>query len=192
MDRQTSLPDDLRADAARNRARVLAVAREQVAEGDVSLQMNTIARLAGVGVGTVYRHFPTQRALLESLAMGSFEELVDEARSAAADEDPGAGLERLLRFTLRRQLKDAGLAEVLRSSESACSRTSQLRADLFEAASRLLGRAGEAEAIRPEIRADDLRRLACGIEYAVRMGGGQDEVDLYVGVLLDGIRPKLG
>ncbi|WP_413103273.1 helix-turn-helix domain-containing protein [Streptomyces sp. Inha503] len=58
----------LRADVARNRARVLRVAREQLAAGDDSLQLNAIARLAGVGVGTVYRHFPNRRALWEALS----------------------------------------------------------------------------------------------------------------------------
>jgi AcrR family transcriptional regulator len=128
--------DDLRVDAARNRAQVLEVARELLAAGDATLPMNTIARLAGVGVGTVYRHFPTRQALLESAVMGSFEQLLAEARAAAADDDPGAGLERLLRYGIRRQLSDVGLAAVLRSSESACARTSRLRADLLEAVGR--------------------------------------------------------
>lgn len=186
---QTS--DDLRADAARNRARVLEVARERLAAGDATLPMNTIARQAGVGVGTVYRHFPSRQALLESLAMESFEQLLTEARGAAADEDPGAGLDRLLRYGLRSQLDDPGLAAVLGSSESACPQTSQLRVDLFEAVGRLLGRARKAGAIRPEIEVDDIRRLLCGVEHAVRMGGrDHDEVDRYMDVLLGGIRPR--
>ena len=191
MSPQTRISDDLRADAARNRARVLEVAREQLASGDVTLPMNTIARRAGVGVGTVYRHFPSRQALLESLAMESFEQLLVEARGAAADEDPGAGLDRLLRYGLWRQLDDPGLAAVLASSESACAQTSRLRVDLFEAVGRLLGRAREAGAIRPEIGADDIRRLLCGVEHAVRMGGrDHDEVDRYTDVLLGGIRPR--
>lgn len=191
MDRQTLHPGDLRADAARNRARVLEVAREQLAAGDATLPMNTIARLAGVGVGTVYRHFPSREALLESAAMGSFERLVAEARKAADDGDPGAGLERLLRYGLRSQLEDIGLAAVLRSAESARAETSRLRADLLEAVERLLERAREAGAIRPGIRADDIRRLGCGVVYAVRLGsGGQKDIDLYVSVMLDGFRPR--
>lgn len=191
MDRQATHSEDLRADAARNRARVLEVAREQLAAGDATLPMNTIARLAGVGVGTVYRHFPSREALLESAAMDSLERLLAEARAAADDDDPGAGLERLLRYALRRQLDDVGLATVLRFSESACAETSRLRAELLGAVDRLLGRAREAGAIRPEIRADDLRRLGCGVVYAVRLGsGGREEIDLYISVMLDGIRPR--
>ena len=181
--------DELRADAARNRARVLEVARERLAAGDATLPMNTIARLAGVGVGTVYRHFPSRRALLESLATEGFERLLAEARAAADDDDPGMGLERLLRYGLRCQLEDAALAAVLRSSESVCARTSRLWAELFEAVGRLLGRAREAGALRPEIGADDIRCLLCGVEHAVRMGDGDaDKIDRYFGVLLGGLR----
>jgi AcrR family transcriptional regulator len=79
----------LRSDAARNRARVLEVAREQLLAGDNSLQHNNIARLAGVGVGTVYRHFPTRRSLLEALAAQSFAKLVETAQQACSQSMPG-------------------------------------------------------------------------------------------------------
>src|SRR5487761_1103632 len=83
---------DLRADAARNRAQVIEVARQQVATGDLTLPLNAIARLAGVGVGTVYRHFPTRQALLEALVADAFAELIDVSRAAAAEPDPLDGL----------------------------------------------------------------------------------------------------
>ena len=195
MDRHILQSDDLRADAARNRARVLEVARERLAAGDATLPMNAIARDAGVGVGTVYRHFPSREALLESVAMEGFERLVDEARSAAVDDDPGAGLERLLRYGIRLQLEDLGLAIVLRSAESACDETSRLQAELLGAVDRLLERARDAGAIRPGIGPDDIRRLGCGVEYAVRAGaplgaGSADKADIYVDVLLAGLRPS--
>ncbi|MEV6710079.1 TetR/AcrR family transcriptional regulator, partial [Micromonospora wenchangensis] len=106
----------LRADAARNRDRVLATARALVAEGDLSLQLNDIARRAGVGVGTVYRHFPTRRALLEALAADAFAALLDQAQTASRDDDPWAGLQRLLRSILLGQLTEPTLAEVLSTS----------------------------------------------------------------------------
>ena len=64
----TTSTASLRADSARVRARMLAAARERLAAGDLELPMNAIAKAAGVGVGTMYRHFPTRQALLESLA----------------------------------------------------------------------------------------------------------------------------
>ena len=92
---------------------------------------------------------------------------------------------------LHLQLDDVGLAAVLRSSESACAQTSRLRMDLFEAVGRLLGRAREAGALRPEIGADDIRRLVCSVEHAVRSGtGDRAEADRYLTVLLDGLNPR--
>ena len=105
---------------------------------DATLPVNTVARLAGVGVGTVYRHFPTRRAMLESLVTEGFERLLVEARAAADDGDPGAGLERLLHFGSRCLLEDVGLATVLRSPESAGARASRLRVDLLATLDRLL------------------------------------------------------
>ncbi|MER5622897.1 helix-turn-helix domain-containing protein [Streptosporangium sp. NPDC002544] len=180
----------LRADAARNRARVLKVAREQLAMGDDSLMLNTIARLAGVGVGTVYRHFPNRHALLEALLAERFQQLVDEAQAAAADEDALSGLHRLLRFTLGRMLDDAGFAAVLESASDADAQTSAMKVELDRAVAELLDRARRAGAIRRGIEADDVRRLLCGIEHAVRSGGNDAEhAEIYLDVLLEGLRP---
>ncbi|GII81539.1 TetR family transcriptional regulator [Sphaerisporangium rufum] len=180
----------MRADAARNRARVLRVAREQLAAGDDSLQLNTIARLAGVGVGTVYRHFPNRHALLEALSAERFQQLVDEARAAAAAEDALAGLHRMLRFSLARALDDPGFAAVLESSGDSEARTSVMKAELDGAVTELLDRARRSGAIRGDIEADDLRRLICGIQHAVRSGDGTSRyAELYLDVLIEGLRP---
>ncbi|MFD7668895.1 TetR/AcrR family transcriptional regulator [Streptomyces sp. NPDC059788] len=179
----------LRADAARNRARVLQVAREQLAAGDDSLQLNTIARLAGVGVGTVYRHFPNRHALWEALSAERFQELVDEARAAAADEDALAGLHRLLRFTLVHALDDTGFTAVLESASDNETQTSVLKAELDQAVAELLDRARRAGAIRRDVEADDVRRLLCGIEHAARSGDSDPHrVEVYLDVLLRGLR----
>lgn len=192
---EQALPtDDLRIDASRNRTRVLEVARQLLETGDDSLPLNKIAKLAGVGVGTVYRHFPDRQVLLESLALGSFEKLLIQAQAAAAEEDSAVGLERLLRAALTCQLEDAGLAAVLRSSESACTETSALKMATAVATSRLLERARQAGVIRPDLDADELRRLLCGFEVAIRLGtddqtDNQAEIERYVGILLSGLRP---
>lgn len=179
-----------RADAARNRARVLQVAREQVAAGDDSLQLNAIARLAGVGVGTVYRHFPNRHALWEALLVERFRELVEEARAAAADEDPLAGLRRLLRFTLARALEDSGFAAVLESATDTDARTVELKRELDSATARLLDRARLTGAIRRDIGPGDVRRLLCGVEHALRSGEhGPERAEVYLGVLVEGLRP---
>ena len=78
----------LRADARRNRERVIAAARAVFAEHGRDAQMDDVARRAGVGVGTVYRHFPTKEALLVALALDAFERVVAEARRALENPDP--------------------------------------------------------------------------------------------------------
>ncbi|WP_460303636.1 TetR/AcrR family transcriptional regulator [Actinocorallia aurea] len=179
---------ELRADAARNRARILRIAREQLAAGDNSLHLNAIARLAEVGVGTVYRHFPNRHALVEALSAERFGELVDQARSAADTEDALVGLSRLLRFALDRALDDPDFAAVLESAGDAGAQTSEMKAELDQALAVLLERARLAGAIRSEIDADDVRRLLCGAAHAVRSGDGERR-ELYLDVLLAGLRP---
>ncbi|MFJ3793194.1 TetR/AcrR family transcriptional regulator [Kitasatospora sp. NPDC090091] len=180
----------LRADAARNRARVLQVAREQLAAGDDSLQLNAIAKLAGVGVGTVYRHFPNRLALMEALSAERFRELVAEARAAADDEDALAGLHRLLRYTLARALEDTGFASVLESASDTEPETAALKAELDRAVAQLLDRALLTGAVRRDLGPGDVRRLLCGIEHALR-SGDCDEArrELYLDILLEGLRP---
>jgi AcrR family transcriptional regulator len=184
-------PEGLRADAARNRAKVLDVARRQLAAGERELSMNTIAGLAGVGVGTVYRHFPTRQALLESLAMESLERLAADMQAAAEEDDPAAGLERVLRGALTLQLEDVGLKAALELPEDLCGQTSAVRLAMGESARRLLDRARAAGVLKEDIGLDDLRRLLAGVAHAARLApAGPEEADRYLGVLLDGLRPR--
>ena len=84
---ETSRP--LRADAARNRARVLDVAYETFAAEGVAVPIDEIARRAGVGAGTVYRHFPTKEALFQAVIEDRVRSIVADGRGAAGAEDPG-------------------------------------------------------------------------------------------------------
>jgi AcrR family transcriptional regulator len=180
----------LRADAARNRERVLRIAREQLAAGDDSLMLNSIARLAGVGVGTVYRHFPTRHALLEALLVERFQHMIGEVQAAAAEEDAVTSLHRLLRLTLQRMLEDSGFAAVFESDSDGDGRMSAMKGELELALTHLLDRACEAGAVRPDLGADDVRRLICGIGHAVRIGDDQAKyAEIYLAVLLEGLRP---
>jgi AcrR family transcriptional regulator len=180
----------LRADSARVRARMLAAAREMLAAGDEELPMNAVAKAAGVGVGTMYRHFPSRQALLESLAAESYATLVEQARAAAADPDVAAGLTGLLRATLSCQLTDPSLATVLSAPEFACAETVELSRELNAAALRVLERARAAGVVRPDVTADDLRRLMCGVQHAVRSGADDGTAAArYLDILVRGLHP---
>ena len=182
----------LRADAARNRERLLELAREDTARGDLSLQLNDLARRAGVGVGTVYRHFPTREALLETLVRERFYTLLEVARDALEEEDPWTGFERLIRRQLELELLDPGFAQVVAAVNDEQAETTELKKQLGRAGNQLLRRAQRAGVIRPDVKGDDIRRLTCGVNYAVSLGTGKDDrvatAHRYAAVLLEGLR----
>jgi len=184
-----ALATTLRADAARNRATLLRVARAQLAAGDTSLRMHAIARDAGVGIGTAYRHFRTREDLLDALTLERLEQLVAQAQDAADSIDVGPALHRVLCAAI-----DAGhdptFAEVLSASHGAGQRTTALLLALRRALDTLLDRARGSGHIRSEVSADDIRRLVCGVQYALHSGDHAAELTgLYSEILLAGLRP---
>ncbi|GHF66007.1 AcrR family transcriptional regulator [Amycolatopsis bartoniae] len=168
---------------------MLTAARKQLRATGEAPPMKELARLAGVGVGTVYRHFPTQQALLEALGVDGMRRLVAACEAAAGNPDPVAGFERITEFVLRGQLSDPGVAAVLAAGQ-ACGEASPLAARLGAAVDEVLGRARAAGAIRPEVSADDIRRLLVGTAYALRPVPDEPRIRLYLTLFLDGLRPR--
>ncbi|MET8825585.1 TetR/AcrR family transcriptional regulator [Streptomyces sp. NPDC004610] len=185
----------LRKDAARNWERIVAVARALVDEG-TPLQLNDVARRAGLGVGTVYRHFPTADALLETLATPCLESLTASGHEALADDDPGRALAVFLTRTIEAQVSDTTLAAVTAAATDALPRTGELKRSLWSVGDLLLTRAREAGAVRSDLTGEDLVPLMCGIAYAAQVhGGAEDRVETarrYLAVLLDGVRDRPG
>ncbi|GAA1857445.1 helix-turn-helix domain-containing protein [Myceligenerans crystallogenes] len=176
-----------RSDAVRSRARILDAARGADAG---SLRLNDVARAAGVGVGTVYRHFPTVQTLLEALTTEALERLRDLAREAAADPGPAAGLGRLIRAALDLQLEVGGLQAVMTSPDVG-ETTAALRTEIFGLFARILDRAQAAGAARADLTPARVQHLVCGIEHAVQLGTPEDR-DVYVDIVLAGLRPAPG
>src|SRR3954470_22548945 len=104
-----------RADARRTRQRIVSAARRCMASRGLDAQMEEIARKAGVGVGTVYRHFPTKEELVEALATERFERLRDLAFDALAEPDEWRSFENFVRASAQIQTEDRALSEVLTS-----------------------------------------------------------------------------
>ncbi|WP_017593844.1 TetR/AcrR family transcriptional regulator [Nocardiopsis potens] len=177
-------PPPLRADAARSRERILAAARRADPK---DLRLNEVAREAGVGVGTVYRHFATAHALVEELTREALERLNAIAREAAADPDPGRAFEAGLRAVVDLHLESGGLQAVLLAAHDASPEVAALKAETLDGLREVLERAQRAGAVRDDLTGDQVERLVCGIEYAVRLAGG-DERGLFVDVLLAGLR----
>jgi AcrR family transcriptional regulator len=174
----------LRADAARSRERILEAARRSDPK---DLRLNDVAREAGVGVGTVYRHFATAHALVEELTVEALERLSAIARRASADPDPGHGFETALRAVVDLHLEAGGLQAVLLANEDVSEEVAALKAVILTRLGDVLARAQAAGAVRPDLSTSQVERLVCGIEHAVRLGPPGDR-DVFVDTLVTGLR----
>ena len=166
----------LRADARRNRERILQSARAAFAESGAEAQIDDVARHAGVGVGTVYRHFPTKQALLAELVRQTFRLFTGWAREALeAGGEPFALIEGLLRRIAETAAGDAGVQYALASTAGQAETEAPAEQDeLIAVIAELIGRARRAGTIRPGIEATDIAMLICGVVSAMGPRPGFD------------------
>lgn len=150
-----------RADARRNRTRIVAAASQVIADDGPNASLDKIARRAQVGAGTLYRHFPTREDLLIAVFTRRIESLCAKAQAATDAHPPGDALSHWLQALLAHSLTDRGLADVLvalgAKPDIECS------ARIMSAATQLLERAQHAGHVHPNATADDLLRLVIGI-----------------------------
>jgi AcrR family transcriptional regulator len=183
----------MRADAQRNYARLLDAASAAFIEhgaDDVSLE--EIARRAGVGIGTLYRHFPTRQALLEAVYRDQVDLLRARAEELLRAESPGdalgAWLRALVKFSsTKHSLTSALLATLGKDSDllSSCGRV------IRGAAEALLARAQQAGVIRPDADAGDVIRLVHAVNIATQRGPADPgQADRMLALILDGLRPQ--
>ncbi|WP_327251475.1 TetR/AcrR family transcriptional regulator [Streptomyces sp. NBC_01244] len=180
----------LRKDAARNWERIVAVARDLVDEG-TPLQLNDVARRVSLGVGTVYRHFSTAEALLETVATPCLESLVAHGERALADDNPRSALAGFLACTIEAQVTDASLPTVAAATTDALPRTTELKQSLRSVGAQLLERARGAGVVRPDLTSEDLVPLMCGVAYAANVHSVPatrvDTARRYLTALLEGL-----
>ena len=180
----------LRSDARRNRERLVASARELFAREGVDVPVEEITQHAGVGMGTLYRHFPTKEELIDAVLEDAFAEIVELAEQAAAEDDAWAGLTTFLEQTLERHAANRGLKEVLASSERERKRAEALRARIRPLLKQLVERAQAQGALRPDVTNEDLPLVfwtsSRVIELTEAVAPGYWR--RYLGLLLDGLR----
>jgi AcrR family transcriptional regulator len=179
----------LRADARRNRESVITAARQLFADQGLDAQMPDIARAANVGVGTVYRHFPTKDHLIAALAADRFERLGAKAREVLDTPDPWEGLAEFVRFAARIQAEDRGLCEVM-GSRPELSDAAARHTELPDLCDRLVKRAQRSGQLRRDLEWQDIPMIACGLG-SVTLAPPPPSVGRWprlVEIILDGLR----
>lgn len=146
----------LRRDAELNRVRILDAARAGFAERGLGITLDEIARLAGVGVGTVYRRFPNKELLIDVLFEERFEEVVANAAQAAAEQDPWLGLQRFLEGSVNLLVADRGLRELVLGSQHTSQRLDQVRDRIKPYADDLVTRAQAEGTLRSDVSSTDM------------------------------------
>jgi AcrR family transcriptional regulator len=170
-----------RSDAQLNREHLVKVARTLARKGELPA-FNELAKAAKVGVGTVYRHFPDQKALLTAIAEDDLSAFRGELEAAAAKEDPTEAVEASLRGAVHMVLARPNVATLLATNPREFKALSGIVEKVVE-------RARKARVLKVDLDANDFRRLVCGIEYAARAGDKPAEAgERYLSLILAGLR----
>jgi AcrR family transcriptional regulator len=184
----------LRRDAERNRRRILAAAREVFAARGVDVTLDDIAHHAGLGVGTVYRRFPSREHLVEALFAERLDRMVELARAAGENSDPWAGLVGFAERSAADMAADRGLRDVVFSRAYGHEHVEAARARLEPEIDRLIRRAHAAGRLRPGVGGGDLVMLqfmiASVLEYSEQVQPGLWR--RYLAVALEGLRVGAG
>jgi AcrR family transcriptional regulator len=181
----------MRADARRNRERLLAAATAAFGEHGADAPLEDIAKRAGVGIGTLYRHFPTREVLQEAVFRSQVDGVCTRGRDLADGPAPADALNTWLHALVSYLATKRGLSKALierlgRDSEliSSCSQV------MRETAAGLLERAQQAGTVRSDISAMDVMRLVHGI--AVATEHAPEETDRLISLMFDGLRVPAG
>jgi AcrR family transcriptional regulator len=179
----------LRADARQNRARILDAAEEVFGRGGESASTEDVARLARVGIATVFRHFPTKAALLEAVLERRFARLRDCAQALTAADDADAAFTELFRHVVADAPGKIAIGEAMLSAGGADERANAVAAEYRAHVAALVRRAQAAGTLRPDVGPDDVHALLVATSRAVALLQLTDEArDRMVAVVLDGLR----
>jgi AcrR family transcriptional regulator len=183
-------PRALRKDAAINRERLLAAARELFAERGLNVTLNEIAHHAGVGVGTAYRRFSNKEEIIDALFEEGLQDIAAAANDALADPDAWSGLVSFLERSLHMQFGDRGLNEIINNTALGDVRVGEARDRIAPLIHDLVERAQAQGVVRPDLDQSDLIFAQLGLS-AIMESSRSIEPELYrryLAIFLDGIR----
>lgn len=192
MTSSTAAPRPLRSDARRNRERLVASARELFAAHGVDVPVEDIIHHAGLGMGTLYRHFPTKDELLDAVLEDSFAELIQVAEDAAAADDAWAGFTGFLERALAAHAANRGLKDVLAERGQGAQRAEAMRARIRPLLRRMIQRAQEQGTLRPDFKPEDLPLVFWTADRVIDRTAAvaPDYWRRFLGLLLDGLRAE--
>jgi AcrR family transcriptional regulator len=178
----------LRADARRNRERIMSAGRELFAREGPQVQMDEIAAHAGVGIGTVYRHFPTKEALLTAMVRDRFQEFAEIALAAEDIPDPLEALENVIRTSAETVEGDSGFQlAMMGSNELEWEGIEEQKAALAEVVTRIIARAAATGVVRDDFTFDDFAMMMCGITSTMYFKPGNANWRRHLELILEGV-----
>lgn len=182
----------LRADAERNKQRVLDVAQAVFASEGLAVPIDEIARRAGLGVGTLYRHFPTKEALFEAIVVERLQKMVAEADALLEARDPREAFFGFIGRMVEEGAAKKDFADALASSGIDLAKaTSGIKQELRRALEALLKRAQRANAVRRDVGIQEVLALVMGAFASIeRLGGGARGRERLLAIVCDGLRAK--
>jgi AcrR family transcriptional regulator len=192
MSGQQDVRQPRRSDARTNRVRILEAAEEVFGKGGESASTEEVARLAGVGIATVFRHFPTKAALLEAVLVARFDELRQQAEELSRADAPGPAFFSFFTYMVTDAPKKIAIAEALSDAggelEGGASRASN---ELRRSVGTLLRRAQEVGAVRDDVELPELYALLIGASRAAATGRLDEEVQARsLAIIFDGLAPR--
>jgi AcrR family transcriptional regulator len=181
----------VRADAERNKKLIVQAAREIFATAGLAAPIDQIAERAGVGTGTLYRHFPTKEALFEAVVIGRVEDLVEEARRLIASNDPQTAFFKLLSQLIQHGDGHKDLMDALGNQSFDIQKAVPgLLSEMWTAVGQLLEQAQQAGTVRRDVELPHVRALVTAACTAIDQGGGDGLERVIWTVISDGLRPK--
>ena len=181
----------LRADALRNRDALVAVARVAFSTATEAVPLEDIARDAGVGIGTLYRHFPTREALVEVVYSAELDEVVQSASTLLGDLGPEPALRAWMRRYAEFSVMKRGIMDTLRAGwASGRIATPATRERINGAIGEILMAGAADRTLRSDVTADDVTTMILGVVLSTGPTAPRSQVHRLLNVLVDGLRPR--
>lgn len=179
-----------RVDARTNRARILDVAEEVFGKGGESASTEEVARLAGVGIATVFRHFPTKAALLEAVLVRRFDRLREQAEALLDADDPGSAFFDFFSHLVADAATKIAIAEALLDAGGDSEAAAQASTRLRQVVGTLLEHAQQAGAVRDDVELPEVYALLVGTSRAAARGNLDQHVTRrMLAIVFDGLAP---